>query len=74
MKSANLKLFGLSPASPILCFNSILFCAFNPSVPSERYSQGAPGSTAFLVRRFCRRRLCVRGQDKQTLLALKLSD
>src|SRR5689334_21989004 len=41
MKSANLKLFGFSPASPILCFNSILFCAYNPSVPSERYSQGA---------------------------------
>ena len=33
-----------------------------------------PGSTAFLVRRFCGRRLCVHGQDKQTWLALKLSD
>lgn len=28
-------------------------------------------SSAFVVRRFCRRRLCVHGQDKQTWLALK---
>jgi hypothetical protein len=39
-KSANLKLFGFSDASPVLCFNTILFCTYNPSVPAERYSQG----------------------------------
>jgi hypothetical protein len=39
-KSAYLKLFGFSDASPVLCFNTILFCTYTPSVPAERYSQG----------------------------------